>query len=99
MLKNILMYRNKRKWSSSDDVVPVLQDIERVRKSFRSYETLRKDFEALDLTVKTDLELLNELLMRFKSGGDDQELLNILTDLEYMVHQFDNAQEFAQMGG
>jgi hypothetical protein len=37
--------------------------------------------------------------MRFKAGGDDQTLLNILTDLEYLVHQFDNAQEFAKMGG
>jgi nucleotide exchange factor SIL1 len=90
---------SKNKYSSSDNVGTVLQDIERVQKSFRSYETLKKDFEALELTVKTDLELLNELLMRFKSGGDDQKLLNILTDLEYLVHQFDNAQEFAQMGG
>jgi nucleotide exchange factor SIL1 len=77
----------------------MLQDSERVWKSFRSYETLKEDFEALNLTVKTDLELLNELLNRFKSGGDDQILLNILTDLEYLVHQFDNAQHFAQMGG
>jgi len=77
----------------------MLQDSERVWKNFRSYETLKKEFEALNLTVKTDLELLNELLNRFKSGGDDQTLLNILTDLEYLVHQFDNAQQFAQMGG
>lgn len=70
-----------------------------MRKSFRSYETLKKDIEALELTVKTDLELLNELLAKFKSGGDNQELLNILTDLEYLVHQFDNAQEFARLGG
>jgi nucleotide exchange factor SIL1 len=90
---------SKSEYSSSDNVVSVLQDIERVRKSFRSYETLKKDFEALELAVKTDLELLNELLMRFKAGGDDQKLLSILTDLEYLVHQFDNAQEFAKMGG
>jgi nucleotide exchange factor SIL1 len=77
----------------------VLQDSEHVWKSFRSYETLKKDFEALNLTVKTDLELVRELLNRFKSGVDDQKLLNILTDLEYLVHQFDNAQKFAQMGG
>lgn len=77
----------------------MLQNSERVWKNFRSYETLKKDFEALNLTVKTDLELLNELLNRFKSGGDDQILLNLLTDLEYLVHQFDNAQQFAQMGG
>lgn len=77
----------------------MLQDRERVWKNFRSYETLKKDFEALNLTVKTDLELLNELLNRFKSSGDDQILLNILTDLEYLVHQYDNAQQFAQMGG
>jgi len=77
----------------------MLQDSERVWKSFRSYETLKKDFESLNLTVKTDLELLNELMNRFKSGGDDQKLLNFLTDLEYLVHQFDNAQQFAQMGG
>lgn len=70
-----------------------------MRKSFRSYETLKKEFDALELTVKMDMELLNELLVRFKAGGDDQELLNILTDLEYLVHQFDNAKEFARLGG
>jgi hypothetical protein len=89
---------SKSKYSSSDDVITVLQDIERVLKSLRSYKTLRY-FEPLELAAKTDLELLNELVMRFKAGGDDQMLLNIVTKLEYLVHEFHLAQEFVKMGG
>ncbi|XP_069698478.1 nucleotide exchange factor SIL1 [Periplaneta americana] len=82
-----------------EETVASLEDIERVKNNFRSYETLKKEFEALDLDVKTDLELMDELLHRFKSATDEQEILNILTDLEYLVHQFDNAREFARIGG
>ncbi|KAJ9578268.1 hypothetical protein L9F63_005489, partial [Diploptera punctata] len=74
------------------------EDIERVKKNFRPYETLKKELEELELNIQTDLELMNELLAKFKSG-DDEEKLNSLTDLEYLVHQFDNAREFIRAGG
>ena len=69
-----------------------------MRKNFRSYETLKKELEELELNVQTDMELMNELLLKFKSG-DDEDKLSSLTDLEYLVHQFDNAREFVRAGG
>ncbi|PSN54805.1 Nucleotide exchange factor SIL1 [Blattella germanica] len=74
------------------------EDIERVKKNFRSYETIKEELKELELNVQTDLELMNELFTKFKS--DDQgERLIALTDLEYLVHQFDNAREFVRSGG
>ncbi|XP_049810472.1 nucleotide exchange factor SIL1 isoform X1 [Schistocerca nitens] len=89
---------------SVEDSITTEEDIERVRKRFRSYDELKKKFEELNLNIKTDLELLNELLAKFRASelkedeGED-ELIAILTDLEYMVHQVDNAKEFVQAGG
>jgi len=39
--------------------------------------------------VKTDLEILNETLLRYRHGEDlsVQERLGILSDLEYYLHQ------------
>lgn len=87
-----------------EDSVTTEEDLERVRKRFRSYDELKKKFQELNLNIKTDLELLNELILKFresklKEDESEDEKLTILTDLEYMVHQVDNAKEFVQAGG
>jgi len=43
----------------------------------------------LNVDVKTDLEILNETLLRYRHGEDlsVQERLVILSDLEYYLHQ------------
>lgn len=74
-----------------------------IREKFRSYKELKDAFGKLNLTVKTDLEIMNDLFNRFKGLSQNaksyDEKLVILTDLEYLVHQFDNALEFIKLEG
>lgn len=53
------------------------------------------------MSVKTDLEIMNELFKKYRSESiiEEDTKLSILTDLEFMVHQFDNALEFIRLGG
>ncbi|KAK3918624.1 Nucleotide exchange factor SIL1 [Frankliniella fusca] len=73
------------------------------KEKFRSYEELKKEFGSLNLTVKTDMEILNDLVSKGKDnlrvGKDEEEMVTILKDLEYLVHQIDNAREFIRLGG
>lgn len=81
---------------------------------FRSYEELKKEFNALNMQVKTDIEIMTGLIENFRKftvvksnqdahknseDSEDEEILTTLVDLEYLVHQFDNAQEFAKLNG
>lgn len=79
---------------------------------YRTYEELKKDMVDLNLQVKTDIEILTNLVENFKKfvvnksdlryseeTDDDEEMLSTLVDLEYLVHQFDNAREFAKLNG
>ena len=63
----------------------------------------------MNADIKTDMEILNELMNSYldlkvkksktdHSDSKDQEELNILINLEYLVHQIDNAREFVKKG-
>lgn len=66
---------------------------------FRSYGELKKDFDDLNLAVETDLEILTRLIDQYHTSYSDNDRVSILEDLEYLVHQFDNAISFVDMGG
>lgn len=70
-----------------------------VSSRFRPLEELKKDMAQLDLLVETDVQILRRLLDQFNSTRSTEERLNILHELEYMVHQVDNAQTLCSMGG
>ncbi|XP_076012376.1 nucleotide exchange factor SIL1 [Genypterus blacodes] len=66
----------------------------------RSIEELKRDMAELDLLVETDLQIMKRLLDQFNSTNSTTEhRLNILLELEYLVHQVDNAQMLCSMGG
>lgn len=65
---------------------------------FRSYKELKKDFDELNLAVETDLEILTRLVDQYRTSYSDDDRVRILEDLEYLVHQFDNAISFVDMG-
>ncbi|XP_072292300.1 nucleotide exchange factor SIL1 [Eucyclogobius newberryi] len=75
------------------------QQEESVSSQFRPLEELKKDMAQLDLLVETDAQILKRLLNQFNSSRSTEERLNILHELEYMVHQVDNAQNLCSMGG
>lgn len=51
-------------------------------------EQIKKEFESLNINMKTDLELLTEALERYRKRDLDLDSrLTILTDLEFLLHQ------------
>lgn len=72
---------------------------ESVTSRFRPLEELKKDMAQLDLLVETDVQILRRMLDQFNSTRSTEEKLSILHELEYMVHQVDNAQTLCSMGG
>lgn len=80
----------------------IKEDLNHVHKDpnqqFRSLGELKKDMAELDLLVETDVQIMRRLLDQFNSSSTE-ERLSILLELEYMVHQVDNAQTLCSMGG
>uniref|UniRef100_A0A665VHD1 Nucleotide exchange factor SIL1 n=1 Tax=Echeneis naucrates TaxID=173247 RepID=A0A665VHD1_ECHNA len=63
-------------------------------------EELKREMDQMDLLVETDVQIMRRLLEQFNSSNTNAEQrLNILLELEYMVHQVDNAQTLCSMGG
>ncbi|XP_070541506.1 nucleotide exchange factor SIL1-like [Ptychodera flava] len=73
---------------------------EHVKNNFRPYEELKKEFANMNMNIETDAEILTKLLNIYKR--DDASVAEkeaILSDLEYYVHQIDNARDFHTLGG
>ncbi|KAG1930097.1 nucleotide exchange factor SIL1-like [Pimephales promelas] len=83
-----------------DDPVDAKQEEDAVKAQFRPIEELKKDMEALDMLVETDVQVMRKLLNQFNNtNSTTDEKLTALLDLEYLVHQVDNAQNLVSMGG
>ncbi|KAK7137917.1 hypothetical protein R3I94_013534 [Phoxinus phoxinus] len=83
-----------------DDPVDKKQEEDAVRAQFRPIEELKKDMEALDMLVETDVQVMRKLLNQFNNtNSTTDEKVTALLDLEYLVHQIDNAQNLVSMGG
>ncbi|XP_008554145.1 nucleotide exchange factor Sil1 [Microplitis demolitor] len=87
-----------------------LKHTEDVKKKFRSYEELKDELKSVDMNVTTDSEILIGLFERFKiydrslasgtlQSKEVEDILHIFNDLEYLLHQIDIAQLFADMEG
>nr|CAH8871238.1 unnamed protein product [Trichobilharzia regenti] len=69
------------------------------RQRFRSYEELRTDFQKMNVGVRTDAEIINEICLELEDGNVTNERLEVLLeDLSYYLHQIDNAKIFANNG-
>lgn len=71
---------------------------------FRSYEELKDDLKDLNMTIKSDMDIMDELSKKFQEQlklyeDSDKNLQNILTDLEYLLHQVDTAEVFVKNKG
>lgn len=93
----------------SDDIISVPTDeTQGILEKFRSYEQLKVELGDLNMSVKSDIEILRELFVKFKQTSvnttllhedKDNQILYILEDFEYLVHQIDNANEFVSLNG
>ncbi|XP_010748936.3 nucleotide exchange factor SIL1 [Larimichthys crocea] len=86
-----------------EDMNSVSKDTEQqdpVASQYRPLEELKRDMAQLDLLVETDVQIMRRLLDQLNSSNSTTEQkLSILLELEYLVHQVDNAQTLCSMGG
>ncbi|KAM3866686.1 nucleotide exchange factor SIL1 [Diretmus argenteus] len=87
----------KQALKKMEDLSPVNRDPER---QYRPLEELKREMAQLDLRVEMDVQVLRRLLTQLNSTNSTVEnRLHILLELEYLVHQVDNAQALCSMGG
>ncbi|XP_032682543.1 nucleotide exchange factor SIL1 isoform X2 [Odontomachus brunneus] len=76
----------------------------------RFYETVKEELNALKINVTSDSELLKKFFQKFLfyknsittgtlTNIETEEVLDILNNLEYLLHQIDNAKAFSDMDG
>lgn len=74
------------------------------KEHFRSYEEIKQTLDELNLKPKSDFEILSENLDNFKKEWENPKkseikILNVINNLEYLSHQYDNAVEFVRQNG
>jgi nucleotide exchange factor SIL1 len=69
--------------------------------NFRSYEEIKEEMKKLETSIKTEYEIVKDLVVKYTSlqQEDSEVRLSTLEDLEYYLHQYDNANDFVNMGG
>ncbi|KAM4555251.1 nucleotide exchange factor SIL1 isoform 1-T1 [Odontesthes bonariensis] len=85
-----------------EDLTPASTDPDTqdsVASKYRPLEELKRDMAQLDLLVETDVQIMRRLLEQLNSSSTTEQRLSILLELEYLVHQVDNAQALCSMGG
>ncbi|XP_021375655.1 nucleotide exchange factor SIL1-like isoform X1 [Mizuhopecten yessoensis] len=71
-----------------------------VFKSFRKYDELKKELADMNSEIKTDAEIVTQMFHRLNSTDlDGTQKKHLLEDLEYYLHQIDNANVFCNLGG
>lgn len=75
-------------------------ELKRIKSKFKTYDEIKADMGELKMEIKADNEIIDSLFTRYETnltGREnemDDEKLVILEDLEYLVHQIDNAMKF-----
>lgn len=73
-------------------------------KKFKSYNELKEDLNEMNLTIKSDMEIMDDLSIKFKEQfktyeDSESNIKNILADLEFLLHQVDTAENFVKNKG
>ncbi|KAM4690833.1 nucleotide exchange factor SIL1 [Rhinophrynus dorsalis] len=70
-----------------------------IKQRFKQIEDLKKEFNDLHINIETDFEIMTKIINRFNNSlSTTAEKINALNDLEYYVHQVDNAQNLFKLG-
>ncbi|XP_037827459.1 nucleotide exchange factor Sil1-like [Lucilia sericata] len=87
------------------------EKVENIIREYRSYEELKKSFEGMRKSFKTDAEVITQLIEEFQTSTtstatDSKEVkarvktqMQILESFNYLMSQFDNALVFVDKGG
>lgn len=74
------------------------EQLKELTKKFKS----KKDFEEINMKIKTDFELMTDLFKKYETIKKKQDLTRfraLFEDMEYLLHQIDNANDFVTAGG
>ncbi|GAB1599501.1 nucleotide exchange factor SIL1-like [Argonauta hians] len=101
-----MRYKNKHDLSP-DDLKQALKQFKQHRSKDQNpakaakLEQKKRDFELLRSSITSDAEMVTELNKQLKNPAALQEgdLQTILSELEFLLHQIDTAQLFAELGG
>uniref|UniRef100_U3FB49 Nucleotide exchange factor SIL1 n=1 Tax=Micrurus fulvius TaxID=8637 RepID=U3FB49_MICFL len=86
--------------TKADDTPEEKTHQEDIRRRFRPIEKLKEEFRELNLQLETDLEIMLKLINKFNNSASTlEEKITALSDLEYYVHQVDNAKDLLSVGG
>ncbi|XP_070812228.1 nucleotide exchange factor SIL1 [Pituophis catenifer annectens] len=86
--------------TKADDTPEEKAHREDIRRRFRPIEKLKEEFRELNLQLETDLEIMLKLINKFNNSASTlEEKITALSDLEYYVHQVDNAKDLLSLGG
>eukprot|EP00088_Acartia_fossae_P071791 TRINITY_DN9944_c0_g1_i3.p1 TRINITY_DN9944_c0_g1~~TRINITY_DN9944_c0_g1_i3.p1 ORF type:complete len:448 (-),score=78.71 TRINITY_DN9944_c0_g1_i3:217-1560(-) len=70
---------------------------------FRSIHELKSEFEEVNTKVETEFEIVDRLVLAFEQlkqeESETEAMVNILVNLEYYLHKYDNAIDFLTIKG
>ncbi|XP_076148383.1 nucleotide exchange factor SIL1 [Alosa pseudoharengus] len=73
---------------------------EALKAKFRPLDELKRDLAELEMLVETDVQIMRRFITQFNSSNATvEQRVKALLELEYLVHQVDNAQNLVSMGG
>lgn len=80
------------------------EEMDEIKSKFRTYDEIKDQLKDVNINVRTDAEIMKKLIGKYEDmagdvGKKQAELERILDDLEYLVHQVDNALEFLGQQG
>ena len=82
------------------NLIPFSPCLATAKNKYRSIEEIKSELEGVNLWMKEDIEIMQEMVDKInKSKSTKGEILEALDQLEYYVHQIDNARDLDSIGG
>jgi len=66
---------------------------------FRSMDELKTELGDVNLAIESDIQIMKKLFIEFQESKADDEKAVVIENLEYYVHQYDNALDFIHLDG
>lgn len=70
-----------------------------IQMKFKSYEEIKKEFEGINMSINTDKELIEKLILTYENQTENRHIDLVFEDLMYLMHQIDNALHFISIQG
>lgn len=79
------------------------EKFEKIKKDYKSYDELKRSLKDMNMNFKSDAEIISELIKDFQNLTKEEskmtDVLRILDNFNYLVHQIDNALWFIEENG